>query len=131
MGLANDAITAGKYDESTAFPVKKVDSGDTEIARTGADSDTLETLSDQMDALGGGAGAISFTYTLTDSITGNPVGDADIWASTDLAGTNVVASGRTDQFGKVTFQLDAGNIYIWAQKSGLNPDDFPDLEVVA
>ncbi len=49
MGLANDAITSAKYDESTAFPVKSDDSGSTQIARTGADADTLETLSDQVD----------------------------------------------------------------------------------
>ena len=48
VGLADDAITAAKFDESTAYPVKSADSGSTAIARTGADSDTLETLSDQM-----------------------------------------------------------------------------------
>jgi hypothetical protein len=50
MTLADDAITSGKFDESTAFPVKSADTGSTAIARTGADSDTLETLSDQIDA---------------------------------------------------------------------------------
>jgi hypothetical protein len=54
MGLANDAITAAKYDESTAFPVKSDDSGATQIARVGADGDTLETLSDQVDAVSAG-----------------------------------------------------------------------------
>ena len=49
--LANDAITAAKYDETTAFPIVSVDSGATQIARTGADADTLETLSDQIDTL--------------------------------------------------------------------------------
>ena len=47
--LADDAITAAKFDESTAFPVKSADTGSTAIARVGADSDTLETLSDQLD----------------------------------------------------------------------------------
>ena len=47
--LANDAISAGKFDESTAFPLKSADTGSTAVARTGADSDTLETLSDQID----------------------------------------------------------------------------------
>jgi len=50
MNLANDSITSAKYDESTAFPIKSVDTGSTQIARTGADADTLETLSDQVDA---------------------------------------------------------------------------------
>ena len=51
MGLADDAITAAKFDESTAFPVKSADTGSTKIARVGADSDTLETLSDQLDTV--------------------------------------------------------------------------------
>lgn len=49
--IDDNAITAAKYDESTAFPVKADDAGATQIARVGADSDTLETLSDQIDAL--------------------------------------------------------------------------------
>jgi len=49
--LDDGAITEDKFDNTTAFPVAKEDSGDTEIARTGADSDTLETLSDQIDAV--------------------------------------------------------------------------------
>lgn len=49
--LADDAITAAKFDESTAFPLKSADTGATAVARTGADSDTLETLSDQLDDL--------------------------------------------------------------------------------
>ena len=50
MTLANNAITSAKYDESTAFPVKSTDSGSTQIARVGADGDTLETLSDEIAA---------------------------------------------------------------------------------
>lgn len=49
--IADDAITAAKFDESTAFPLKSADTGATAVARTGADSDTLETLSDQLDTL--------------------------------------------------------------------------------
>lgn len=49
--LADDAITAAKFDEATAFPLTAADTGSTAVARTGADSDTLETLSDQIDAL--------------------------------------------------------------------------------
>lgn len=51
VSLADDAITSAKFDESTAFPVKSADTGATQIARVGADSDTLETLSDQLDAI--------------------------------------------------------------------------------
>ena len=50
MTLVNDAITASKFDESTAFPLTSADTGASAVARVGADSDTLETLSDQIDA---------------------------------------------------------------------------------
>jgi len=49
--LADDAITAAKFDESTAYPLTSADTGATAVARTGADSDTLETLSDQIDGV--------------------------------------------------------------------------------
>lgn len=55
VALADDAITASKFDESTAFPLKSADTGSTAVARTGADSDTLETLSDQLDGVVSGS----------------------------------------------------------------------------
>lgn len=55
VSLADDAITASKFDESTAFPLKSADTGSTAVARTGADSDTLETLSDQVDGVVSGS----------------------------------------------------------------------------
>lgn len=51
MNLADNAITASKHDESTSFPLASADTGSTEVARTGADGDTLETISDQIDTV--------------------------------------------------------------------------------
>jgi hypothetical protein len=65
-----------------------------------------------------GAGAIQFTYTLTEAGSGDPIPDADVWATSDSAGSTVLASGRTDVSGEVTFYLDAGTVYIWRQKAG-------------
>lgn len=127
--LADDAITSAKYDETTAFPVKAADAGSTYIARTGADSDTLETLSDQLDVVASGAGAIEWTYNLVDGDS-NPLEGASIWVTTDSAGSNVIASGTTNSSGNVTFYLDAGTYYIWGQKDGYNFNN-PDTEVVA
>ena len=64
MALVNDAITAAKFDESTAFPLASVDSGATQVARTGADGDTLETLSDEIAAIsaGGDDSATIYAY---------------------------------------------------------------------
>lgn len=95
----------------------------------GADSDTLKTLSDQLDSTGG-AGAIKFTYTLTNIADGLVIADAAIWVTTNIDGSNIIASGSTDQNGKIVFYLDAGTVYVWRQKSGWNFDN-PDTEVVA
>ncbi len=66
-----------------------------------------------------GAGAISWTETIRES-GGTPIPDADVWVTSDSAGTNVLASGRSDGSGIVAFYLDAGTVYVWAQKSGFN-----------
>lgn len=102
------------------------------LALVGGDGDTLESLSDQIDLLSGaaGSGAITFVYTLTSSVGGAAIADADVWVTSDVDGNNVLASGRTDQNGAVTFYLDAGTVYVWRQKSGWNFDN-PDTEVVA
>lgn len=57
--LGTDVIKAVTYDESTAYPVKSADTGSTKIARTGADSDTLETLSDEIATISAGGGDAS------------------------------------------------------------------------
>lgn len=98
-------------------------------------TDSLEAIRNRGDAawatgITAGSGAIQWSYTLTNSIGGAPIADADVWASTDLGGANVVASGKTDSFGVVTFWLDAGVHYIWSQKSGWNFDN-PDTETVS
>lgn len=78
-----------------------------------------------------GAGAITWTYTLTSTVPPyNPIADADVWVSTDPSGNNVIASGKTNAYGVVTFHLDAGLIYVWAAKTGFT-FTCPDLETVA
>lgn len=76
-----------------------------------------------------GAGAIAFVYSLTSSADGSPIADAHVWATSDIGGGNVLASGTTNVFGKMTFYLDLGTVYIWAYKSGWNFSN-PDTEVV-
>jgi hypothetical protein len=77
-----------------------------------------------------GSGAITWTYTLTDSETGLPIADTDIWISTDIAGVNVIANQRTNQYGIASFMLDAGTVYVWRAKTGYSFTD-PDTEVVS
>jgi len=66
--LANDVIKAASFDESTAFPLKSADTGSTQVARVGADGDTLKTLSDGIAAKMATAENIEGTYTLKDAI---------------------------------------------------------------
>jgi hypothetical protein len=63
MGLSDDAITSAKFDESSAFPLKAADALSTQVARVGADGDTLEALSDQIDNLDGDVVAVAAQVT--------------------------------------------------------------------
>lgn len=120
--LADDAITSGKYDESTAFPVKSVDSGATQIARVGADGDTLETLSDQLDSIGtiGGAGAYATTITIR-TTGGTPISGVSVWVNTsnDISGA-VAGASVTGSSGEVTFNLDYNTYYVFCTLAGYN-----------
>lgn len=85
------------------------------------------------------AGCISFTYTVTDSITLLPIQDVEVWFSTDNTDppANVVWYGITDAFGVArdaennTPCLDSGTYFVWKQKVGYTPIAWPDTEVVS
>jgi hypothetical protein len=82
------------------------------------------------------AGAIEYTYTVTDAATGNPIEGVDVWATTDLGGANIVWRGTTDTFGVARDAankrpwLDAGIYYFWCQLAGYSFTN-PDTEVVS
>ena len=75
-----------------------------------------------------GAGATTKVYTVVDGDS-NPIDGVEVWVTTDIAGSNIIASGVTNALGKVTFYLDSGTYYIWSRKSGYNFTN-PDTEVV-
>ncbi len=80
---------------------------------------------------------VEFTYTVTNSVTSDPIQGVVVNVSTDIAGSNVVFSGLTDAFGvarhgttnELPF-LDPGTYYFWSRKSGFSFVN-PDTEVVA
>lgn len=76
-----------------------------------------------------GAGAEEVIYELTSDVDGTPIPDANIWVTTDVAGTNVIASGLTNALGTITFWLDVGTYYVWRFKTGWTFDN-PDIEQV-
>lgn len=95
--------------------------GNSKLVRTGADGDTAETLSDQIDILTGGGGATSDTITVNDA-EGSPLDGVDVWITSDNAGvdsgTKVAGSKYTDSNGEVTFQLDDGTYWLHCQLAG-------------
>lgn len=106
---------------------------DTQLSTIDSNVDAiLEDTSTTIPALinaDSGAGAISWTYTLTDSDDGTPIDGAEVWVTTDAAGVNVIASGTTNSSGIVNFMLDAGSYYFWRKRSGYNFVN-PDIESV-
>lgn len=82
-------------------------------------------------------GALPYTYTVTDSVSGNPIPGVQVWVSTDIAGNYIVWSGFTDAFGVARDHadnlpyLDPGTYYFWKQRVGYVDDQNPDTEVVA
>lgn len=69
---------------------------------------------------GGGSGADICTMTITQTGTGTPIANANVWITSDAAGTTIVAGSlptKTD--GTVVLLLDAGvTYYLWMQKDG-------------
>jgi hypothetical protein len=101
----------------------------TAIKGLGWTTQTLIAIYNAIVAVGLGGGSVTFPYTLTDSISGLPLADAEVWVTTDALGVNVVARGRTDNFGIITVYLDPGTYYFWRAKSGFSGVN-PDVEAV-
>lgn len=58
---------------------------------------------------------------------GVPIDGVDVWVTTDLAGTNVIARGYTNALGLIVFYLDPGTYYAWKALAGYtftNPESF-------
>lgn len=82
------------------------------------------------------SGAIEFTYTVTDSGSGDPIEGVTTIITTDLAGDNIIWRGTTNASGVALDTnnnkpyLDAGTYYFWNQLSGYTFSN-PDTEVVS
>ncbi len=76
-----------------------------------------------------GAGATTWTYTVT--YNGVGLSDVQVWVTSDLAGSTVIASGTTNSSGVVTFYLDSGaTVYVWCQRDAYSFSN-PDQELVS
>ena len=101
--LADDVIVRDAYDESTAHPLRSADTGSTQVARVGADGDTLETLSDQLDAVAALATGFVVNTTTIATLTNQTTftltaGSADDDAYNDMQIMFVDASTSTQRW---------------------------------
>jgi hypothetical protein len=114
------------------FPLPNVvqSTGNSDASIRGAIGMATSNLDSQLSTIlaasGGsaiGPGSIAFTVTIRDDLT-NPLDGAEVWISTDAAGSNVIAGAlSTDAMGKCTFMLDAGNYFLWVTHSGYNKEN--------
>jgi hypothetical protein len=102
----------------------------TAMKGAGWTDETLKAIKDAVDTTTG-AGASEQTITIKDG-DGNPIADADVWITSDAAGTIVVyGTKQTDSDGHPDPQpmLDAGvTYYLWMQKDGCNPINGKEFE---
>mgnify|MGYP000855145491 FL=1 len=83
------------------------------VSFTGTLEEEVLVQLDQPFVSASGTGAKSHTVQVNSTAGNVPVVAAAVWVSTDLAGDNVIASGRTNTFGSATFLLDVGTYYLW------------------
>ena len=102
----------------------------TGTANADGDVEMDEATGNYPGTVGQGPGATTFTYTVYEDDDTTPIDGCEVWASTDSAGSTVVAARVTDTNGEVEFFLDDGTYYIWRRHSDWTFSN-PDTEVVA
>lgn len=127
--MTESANIDGLYWYRTADIIDLKDNVYVALASTAGSVDVAQITAALMDVSVVIKGAIEYTYTINDG--SNPIDGAQVWISTDLAGSNVIWSGFSDANGFARAAndekpwLDAGTYYGWAKKSGYsfaNPD---------
>ena len=115
---ASGHVGAGTFGAQAGTDIDAILADTNELQTDWADGGRLDLILDAITAEAG-AGAVTWVTTITDGDS-NPLTSADVWATSDAAGNNILASGETNSSGQVTFYLDAGTVYIWVQKDGYN-----------
>ena len=110
----NGVYTFSNMDTAKVYELYK------QLGGSPADTDTADGIAKLLTG-GGTVGPGSTDEVVTIKKDGVVIAGADVWVTTDLAGTNVIAGVLiSDANGIVTFKLDPGTYYIWAQKAGVN-----------
>ena len=138
LGVRGGAIPDAAADAAGGLPIS--DAGGLDLDAILADTNELEVdwknggrldlLLDNVQTIG--AGSITHTHTVYDTDGTTPLADVEVWVSSNLAGTTVIAGPvNTDTNGKAVFHLDAGTYYFWHRKSGKVFGNDPDTEAVS
>lgn len=111
-GLYYIELTTGEVD-TYGFLVVRYKSGTTSEFQI-----LLQVLATNPYSPAAGSGSSTFVYTVN---APGPIDGAQVWVTgtNDPNGT-IVASGVTNALGQVTFYLDPGTYYAWAQRGGIN-----------
>lgn len=131
--IQTDWTNGGRLDlllDQTLADTNELQTDNTDGGRTDLLIDSIITKVDALAVATVGLGACTWAYTLTDSVTALPIEGAEVWVTTDLAGTHMVAHGFTNASGVVTFFLDAGTNYFWRQHGSYTFTN-PDTEIVS
>lgn len=102
------------------------------LAQTGADEDTLKTLSDQLDLMPTLGEGSQECIVHIETPAHAPLSGVIVTITSDDLGLHPIRRGITNALGNVTFWLDPGTYYVWKSKDGcedLAPD--PETMVVA
>jgi hypothetical protein len=93
------------------------------VGGTGLSPSDISDIASAIIAGLAGGGAQQCVFEVYDN--GNALDGVDVWITTDILGTDIVARGYTNALGKVTFYLDPGTYYVWKSLSGytfVNPE---------
>jgi hypothetical protein len=111
-----------------ALPILTEIEATTVLAKTGADGDTLETLSDQIDALIL-TGSRTITIQLYKTATTTPIADMAV-SVFNSDQTLFLGRKTTDANGQIVIGRDDGTYKIVSKKAGVTPANIPETMVV-
>lgn len=127
---ANDTAAVGDIEENNdqvrvARLTFTYNDGDS--VRTGIEEFTFK-VERLKETIGTGSGSNDITLTVTDSAS-NPIAEARVWVTTDIAGQEIIAGPVITNVSGVTptLKLNAGTFYQWAShedKTFTNPVKF-------
>jgi hypothetical protein len=126
QNAAAAALTA--YDPPTKAEMDLAVSGITAgSGATPAEIDAYLSAEHGAGPWGGAAGDGAVEHTVNVDDGSDPLDGVNVWVTSDVDGTSIVARGYSDALGKVVFMLDVGTYYLWKQLAGYsftNPETF-------